>query len=172
MAVIVGPPENAIRCRPITAELRELLNEAADASGVDRVVITSGGQPSNHAPHLKGVTCGWKGSRRHDNGNAADLQLVRNGTTLSFTDTDGSQVDEFVTDCAARGATGIGAGVHYMGRKTMHIGFGSKAVWGAEGLSANAPDWLQVAVNEGWDSPVAQHFAPMISADLQTVRSS
>lgn len=161
MSVIVGPPATAIRCRPITARLHQLLNDAADATGVDRVVITSGGQPSNHAPHLKGVTCGWKGSRRHDNGNAADLQLVKNGNTLRFTDTDGSQVDEFVTACAARGATGIGAGVHYMGPKTIHVGFGSKAIWGANGQSANAPAWLRTAVNAGWNDPVDTAFALM-----------
>ncbi len=117
MAVIVGPPANATRCRPITTELQELLNGAADATGVDKVVIVSGGQTSNHAPHLKGVPCGWTGSRRHDNGGAADIELIRGGNTLSFTDTNGSQVAGFVTACAARGATGIGAGEHYMGKK-------------------------------------------------------
>jgi hypothetical protein len=162
MAVIVGPPANATRCRSITAELRELLNEAADANGIDKIVINSGGQPSNHAPHLKNVPCGWTGSRRHDNGRAADIQLVRNGSTLTFTDTNGSQVSPFLTACAARGATGIGAGVGYMGPKTMHIGFGTKAVWGKDGLSVNAPPWLRTAVNAGWNNPVAG-FAPMIS---------
>ena len=159
MAVIVGPPANAIRCRPITAELRELLNGAADDTGVERVVIVSGGQTSNHAPHLKGVVCGWKGSRRHDNGRAADVELVRGGNTLTFTDTDGSQVAGFVTACAARGATGIGAGVHYMGRRRIHVGFGSQAVWGAEGLSVNAPAWLRIAAQEGWDNPVEESFS-------------
>lgn len=165
MAVIVGPPANVIRCRPISAELRELLDAAADATGIDRVVIVSGGQTSNHAPHLKGVTCGWTGSRRHDNGRAADIELVRDGNTLSFTDSDGSQVAEFVTACAARGATGIGAGVNYMGRRRIHVGYGKspsdlqKLVWGAAGASANAPSWLRAAAAEGWDDPVDEGFA-------------
>jgi hypothetical protein len=158
MAVIVGPPGNATRCRPITAELRELLNGAADATGVDKVVIVSGGQTSNHAPHLEGAVCGWTGSRRHDNGRAADIELIRNGSTLTFTDTNGSQVAEFVTACAARGATGIGAGVNYMGRKRIHVGFGTRAVWGAAGLSANAPAWLRTAAQEGWNNPADDNF--------------
>ena len=50
MAEIVGPPANVIRNRPITTELRELLDGSADATGVEKVVIVSGGQTSNHAP--------------------------------------------------------------------------------------------------------------------------
>src|SRR5947209_208670 len=55
MAQIVGPPANVIRNRPITTELRALLNGAAEATGVQKVVIVSGGQTSNHAPNLEGV---------------------------------------------------------------------------------------------------------------------
>jgi hypothetical protein len=169
MAQIVGPPANVIRNRPITTELRELLNGAADATGVERVVIVSGGQTSNHAPNLKGVVGGWTGSRRHDNGGAADIELVRGGNTLSFTDTNGSQVAEFVTAAAARGATGIGAGVNYMGPKRIHVGFGNsptdlqKLVWGAAGASANAPAWLRTAATEGWNDPVADNLAAALS---------
>lgn len=169
MIEIVGPPANVIRNRPITTELRELLDGAADAAGVERVVIVSGGQTSNHALHLKGVVGGWTGSRRHDNGRAADIELVRDGDTLSFTDTNGSEVAEFVTAAAARGASGIGAGVHYMGRKRIHVGFGKsltdlqKLVWGAAGASANAPAWLRAAAGEGWDNPIEENLAAAFS---------
>jgi hypothetical protein len=169
MAQIVGPPANVIRNRPITTELRELLDGAAEATGVARVVIVSGGQTSNHAPHLNGVVGGWTGSRRHDNGRAADIELVRAGDTLTFTDTDGSKVAEFVTAAAARGAIGIGAGVNYMGRKRIHVGFGNsptdlqKLVWGAAGLSANAPAWLRAAAGEGWSNPVEEILAAALS---------
>jgi hypothetical protein len=169
MAQIVGPPANVIRNRPITAELRELLDGAANATGVERVVIVSGGQTSNHAPNLNGVVGGWTGSRRHDNGGAADIELVKGGNTLSFTDTNGSQVAEFVTAAAARGATGIGAGVNYMGPKRIHVGFGNspsdhqKLVWGAAGASANAPAWLRTAATEGWNHPVADNLAAALS---------
>lgn len=165
MAAIVGPPTNVIRNRPITTKLRELLDGAADDAGVERVVIVSGGQTSNHSPNLEGVVGGWTGSRRHDNGGAADIELNRNGVTLSFTDTEGSQVANFVTACAARGATGIGAGVHYMGPRRIHVGFGNspmdvqKLVWGAAGLSKNAPPWLRAAAQEGWNNPTAENLA-------------
>jgi hypothetical protein len=169
MAQIVGPPANVIRNRPITTELRELLDGAAGATGIERVVIVSGGQTSNHAPSLEGVVGGWTGSRRHDNGGAADIELVRGGNTLSFTDTNGSQVAEFVTAAAARGATGIGAGVNYMGPKRIHVGFGNsptdlqKLVWGAAGASANAPAWLRTAATEGWNHLVGAHLAAALS---------
>jgi hypothetical protein len=161
MAEIVGPPANVIRNRAITGELRALLDGAADATGVARVVIVSGGQTSNHAANLKGVVGGWTGSTRHDNGRAADIELIKDGETLTFTDADGGpNVEAFVTAAAARGAIGIGAGVNYMGPRRIHVGFGKstsdhqKLVWGAAGASANAPAWLRVAARDGWDHPV------------------
>jgi hypothetical protein len=161
MAEIIGPPANVTRNRPITAELSALLNGAADATGIQKVVIFSGGQTSNHAPHLKGVVGGWIGSPRHDDGRAADVHLVKDGTTLRFTDADGSEVEAFVTAAAARGATGIGAGLDYMGPTSIHVGFGKspsdhqKLVWGEDGLSVNAPGWLRQAAAAGWNNPIA-----------------
>ena len=82
----------------------------------------------------------------------------------------GSQVAEFVTACAARGATGIGAGVNYMGGKRIHVGFGNspsdtqKLVWGAAGASANAPAWLRTAAQEGWNNPAEENLAAAFSA--------
>jgi len=127
---------------------------AADAAGIDTVRITSGGQPAAPGgPRL--------GSTRHDNGWAADLQLIRQGKTLSFTDERAELVVEaFVTAGAAHGATGIGAGVAYMGPQTLHIGFGktpedkSRLVWGEGGRAAAAPAWLKVAAQRGWSTPV------------------
>jgi len=167
MADIVGPPANSIRNKPITTELRGVLDGAAGATGVSKIVIVSGGQISNHVPKLEGVVGGWTGSHRHDNGGAADIQLIKGGTTLAFTDADGSEVAAFVTAAAARGAIGIGAGVNYMGPKTIHVGFGNspsdhqKLVWGAAGASANAPAWLRVAAKAGWDHPVGHAVAAL-----------
>lgn len=160
MAVIEGPPANVIRNKPITTELHDLLDGAADATGIQKVVIVSGGQVSNHTPSLKGVIGGWTGSHRHDNGRAADIEMIKDGTKLKFTDTDGSEVEAFVTAAAARGANGIGAGVNYMGKNRIHVGFGNspsdhqKIVWGAAGASANAPAWLVRAAARGWDNPI------------------
>lgn len=154
MVEIVGPPRGATRNRPITDELRHVLDQAADKIGVDRIVITSGGQPAQGEPGER------IGSTRHDHGRAADIQLIRAGQTLTFSDANGGQVAAFVTAAAACGATGIGAGVGYMGNATIHVGFGtspddnSRVVWGAGGAAATAPAWLREAARDGWDNPI------------------
>lgn len=142
----------AIRDRPITAELETLLDRAAVNAGIDRVVVTSGGQPGT-AGHRTGST-------RHDGGRAADLHLVVAGKTLVFTDAVAPLgVTKFVTECARLGALGIGAGVAYMGQSTIHVGFGqtvddrTHVVWGAEGKSIHAPRWLRDAATIGWSGP-------------------
>jgi hypothetical protein len=142
-----------IRDQPIGATLEQLLKRAAEDTGIDRVYVTSGGQPGSHGQST--------GSTRHNNGRAADLQLIAGGDILSFSDNSGGKVADFVTACASRGAIGIGAGVHYMGNKTIHVGFGTspqdqtKIVWGANGASANAPQWLRMAAQSGWNSRVS-----------------
>ena len=148
MAEIVEATKGKIRDKPINGKLKRVLLNAAEATAVDVVVVISGGQ----AP--KGSGGKRIGSTRHDNGNAADLQLVKSGRTLSFgRNKDRQAVAAFVTAAAANGATGIGAGKGYMGTRTLHIGFGSKAVWGKGGKAVNAPGWLTKAVNKGWNSP-------------------
>jgi hypothetical protein len=130
------------------------LEKAAQAAGVDTINITSGGQDA------LGEGTRRTGSTRHDRGRAADLQLVRNGTTLTFTDEAAHPVVvAFVTAAAAAGAIGIGAGVAYMGPRTIHVGFGTsvhdhqKLTWGAGGRSVNAPEWLREAAAAGWAEP-------------------
>lgn len=154
MVTMSGPPPTATRNRPISPDLRKVLETAGRAAGVDHIVITSGGQPGTHGRST--------GSTRHNGGRAADLQLVVNGKTQTFTDSAGGSVCEhFVTAAAACGASGIGAGVKYMGNKTLHVGFGTSAadhnkiVWGAKGRSANAPGWLRKAAQKGWENPAS-----------------
>lgn len=162
--------QGKIRDRPISNELRTVLLKAADASGVDVIYVTSGGQPGSSGQSV--------GSTRHNGGRAADLQLIIGGKTQTFDDVDGGEaVERFVTAAAANGATGIGAGVRYMGPATLHIGFGrseedhAKLVWGVNGASVNAPAWLREAASRGWNNPppwVFQSFDPSshrISAD-------
>src|SRR4051794_40609959 len=92
-----------IRDRPITEKLKRVLLRAAEAAGIDTVLVTSGGQP--------GSTGRRTGSTRHDGGNAADLQLLKHGRALDFTNPgDRRIIEEFVTAAAANGAIGIGAG--------------------------------------------------------------
>ncbi len=151
MATIKGPPPGATRNLPIAKELADVLNRAATVAAIDVIDIVSGGQPAS------GEGGSRTGSTRHDHGRAADCKLIQGGRTLTFTDDSGGPVVEaFVTAAAAAGATGIGAGLAYMGNATIHVGFGTspsdhtKLVWGADGVSANAPAWLKAAADKGW----------------------
>jgi hypothetical protein len=167
MTTFTGPPPEAIRNKPITSELKQVLDAAARSAGVATIQITSGGQDA------LGEGTRRTGSTRHDRGRAADLQLVANGTIATFTDQSAPPVIlAFFTAAAAAGATGIGAGVGYMGNRTMHVGFGtsvndgSTLTWGAGGRSANAPLWLRDAAEAGWasPSPISGGAAPRVQA--------
>lgn len=160
MVAFTGPPSNAIRNKQISGEIKAVLDAAAQTAGIDTVRITSGGQDE------LGKGTRRTGSTRHDRGRAADLQLVVHGTTLTFTDqTAPPAVTAFVTAAANAGATGIGAGVAYMGNRTIHVGFGTSPTdkttltWGAGGRSANAPQWLREAAQAGWAAPAARDAA-------------
>lgn len=155
MSEVVEATKRSTRNLPIQKALRDLLDRAAEAAGVDTVLVTSGGQPPYpDKPRI--------GSTRHDNGWAADLKLIRKGEILTFSDqSGGSVVEAFVIAAAAHGATGIGAGVDYMGPQTLHVGFGTsptdhtKVVWGAGGKAASAPAWLRMAAQAGWSNPAS-----------------
>lgn len=142
MALISGPPSAAIRNKPIQPRLKDILSAAADAAGIKHVRIVSGGQDA------KGHGTRRTGSTRHDLGGAADLELLIGSRVLNFQNMwDRPIIARFVTECSRRGATGIGAGVDYMGPTRLHVGFGSKATWGGPNArSADAPAWLVAAV--------------------------
>lgn len=132
-----------IRKRPLSPKLAALIEVAAVAAGVDEVVCFSGGQYA--APDTRRT-----GSPRHDNGNAGDFDLRIKGRILNFeVPADRVKFAAFVTACVKGGATGIGAGVNYMGPTRIHVGFGSRAVWGDGGKTAGAPKWLIDAVAAG-----------------------
>ena len=133
----------SIRKLPLSPKLNALLEAAAVKAGIEEVVVFSGGQAK--APGKPRT-----GSARHDNGNAADIWLTMKGQQLNFeVPADRALVSAFVTACAKLGATGIGAAPDYMGPTRLHVGFGTRAVWGAGGKSANAPKWLRDAVAKG-----------------------
>ncbi len=145
MANVIEATQGKTRDLPISLDLHAVLLEAAEAAGVDTVRVTSGGQCR------KGTCSKRTGSERHDEGQAADLQLLVDGNILAFTDQQQVEVfKRFVTESARAGATGIGGGIGYMGEETIHVGFGSRAVWGAGGRTANAPPWLVAAAKAGW----------------------
>lgn len=155
MAQLSGPPSGVIRNKPIQTRLAGILSAAADAAGIDHVRISSGGQDA------KGHGTRRTGSTRHDLGGAADLELLISGHVLNFTVTaDRAIIARFVTECSRRGATGIGAGIDYMGPTKLHVGFGTPATWGGPNArSKDAPAWLVAAV------AAAKHPAKPVAPD-------
>ena len=113
--------QSGIRKLPISDKLNSVLQQAARSAGVD-VTVTSGGQPAfPQGPRT--------GSKRHDLGDAADLDLYVGGRIL--TDSNPMDVElkkKFVSAATAAGASGVGAG--YMGPTKIHVGFGTSAKWG------------------------------------------
>jgi hypothetical protein len=113
-----------IRKLPLDPKLKGVLEQAAAAAGVE-VVVFSGGQPK------KGSKGKRTGSTRHDDGNAADVYLTKDGKKLEDTNPQDKEImAKFVSSAVAAGATGVGAGHDYMGPSNIHIGFGKQATWG------------------------------------------
>ena len=133
-----------IRKQPINEKLKEVLKQAAAMAGVD-VVIHSGGQPSKASGGGPRT-----GSTRHDDGNAADLYLQKDGKILRDPE-DRETMSRFVSAATQYGATGIGFGAptgqkdengnekySYMGPSSIHVGFGKPATWGGSPWIAQA----------------------------------
>jgi hypothetical protein len=143
----VTQAQSGIRNQPISSSLESILSTAGANAGVD-VRVTSGGQPSS-GPNRTG-------SHRHDNGNAADVQLFSNGRQLSLNNAnDLPIIQNFITQAKQAGATGFGAGNGYMGDNTFHIdnAYSGLSYWGGPldptsgtYISANAPRWLRQIV--------------------------
>lgn len=166
MARVEEHTRGKIRDLPISSALKAVLLSAAQASGVDLVKVTSGGQCR------KGTCTKRTGSTRHDDGQAADLQLLTGGRTLDFTSSaDLPTFERFVAAAAAAGATGLGAGLTYMGARTIHVGFGPKGVWGAGGKAANAPEWIRRAARRGWDGAPLESVTEAEEGDLEALDS-
>jgi hypothetical protein len=146
------------RRQPITPELKEVLQLAAEESGV-QVEVFSGGQAD--------ITQGGPrtGKERHDLGHAADIRLkVKNADgsyryLSSKNEADREIMSKFITNSRKMGATGIGSGLGYMGESGIHIGTvvrpdidysnkpygapaGKEAVWESD-------QWAQQAFAEG-----------------------
>lgn len=152
MAVVIEKQGQlaSIRKLPISAKLKALLVSAAERSQIESVTVVSGGQArlGTAGPRI--------GSTRHDDGNAADLELEKGGKRLDFTKaSDQPIVAAFIEACAALGATGMGAGVQYMGKHRLHIGFGKRATWGDGQKSSTALPWLKAAAQRGWSNPIS-----------------
>lgn len=158
MAKLVYNNQGKIRDKKLMPKLEQLLKDAADAAGIDIVSVTSGGQDRKGTPKARRT-----GSTRHDDGAAADIQLLDDGDVLDF-DKQRKKFEGFVAAAASLGATGIGAGATYMGTKTIHVGFGPQLEWGAGGKKVNAPAWLVAAAAKGRGAPAAA--APAANAKV------
>jgi hypothetical protein len=122
----------------IQPELKRQLEAAALANDL-QVEVFSGGQPKIGTSNKR------TGSTRHDLGGAADIKL-RDPNTGKLLDmrvpADRARMIGFTKEAVAQGATGVGAGVGYMGANALHIGGGSKASWGGA-------DWIESARKAG-----------------------
>lgn len=126
----------ATRNQPLSPQLVNALSFLGNM-GVTMDVFSGGQDPSG--PH-------HTGSHRHDFGNAGDVMFYKDGRPLSWQNPgDVPLFQQIVQQAKARGVTGFGAGEGYMRPGSMHIGFGTPAVWGAGGRGANAPGWLRGA---------------------------
>jgi hypothetical protein len=126
----------ATRKLPINETTRRILLTAARQSGL-RVYVFSGGQPPRGLNRT--------GTHRHDLGGAADLYLVHPVThhILDMRDPDDRVcMASFIQASVAAGATGVGAGLGYMGAHAMHVGGGAAAYWGGA-------EWLPAAYERG-----------------------
>lgn len=138
----------AIRKLPLSPKLTNTLEYAAAQAGVE-VEVWSGGQAKIGTPGPR------TGSKRHDEGNAADLDVyVKDENTgkrrkLLFSKPEDKVIlESFIQHAAAAGATGIGGGTEYMGDGRLHVGFGSVATWGS------GKKWIAAAANKGRKNPV------------------
>lgn len=139
----------ATRSQSVTEALKGQIAAAATATGVNAEIF-SGGQDES-GPNRTG-------SHRHDHGNSADLKLYTVGQDgkrryLDMTnEADRVVMERFIRESVKAGANGVGAGPGYMGGRTnMHVGGGSPMTWGAGGASANAPEWLRRAHQQGME---------------------
>ncbi|MFP4402612.1 MAG: hypothetical protein ACLFPL_05290 [Candidatus Nanoarchaeia archaeon] len=132
--------QGAIRNKGLNPVLENILQASAEEVGVE-VQIFSGGQCSNCRRRT--------GSTRHNNGNAADINILdSNGRLIPLSD---SKFTDFMTVAVANGIKGAGADGpgRYMGQYAMHLDVQSEAVWGHNGKSANAPPKVRRAVQKG-----------------------
>ena len=122
----------ATRKLPINETMRRILLTASRQSGL-RVYVFSGGQPTQGQNRT--------GTHRHDLGGAADRpsDAPHLGHARSH---DRVCMASFIQASVAAGATGVGAGLGYMGAHAMHIGGGAAAYWGGA-------EWVPVAYERG-----------------------
>jgi hypothetical protein len=151
----------AIRNDPLSDRLTAAF-DFLPALGV-RMSVVSGGQESvaeltaeGRVQGLSGtalqefVRSARTGSTRHDHGDSVDADfLLPDGTKLVPSNPEHLPIlQQIVRRAQANGLTGFGEGADYMGEGRVHLGFGTAAIWGANGDGANAPAWLTAALGD------------------------
>lgn len=138
---------------PLQDSMMQILQTAARAAGV-KVIVYSAGQLPVRLGGRDGVN--RTGTIRHDEGYAADIQLWLGGRQIAHrsSDTQGYFVT-FVQAARQAGATGFGAGSHYMGGgRNIHVDNASTrpiqpsrpGLWGNNNSRAGAARWLLQAL--------------------------
>ena len=136
MSYIEYANQGATRNQSLSPQLTQALGFLPDLGVTARVF--SGGQPATGSNRV--------GSTRHDHGGAADVLFFQGGRQLDYNNPEDVPIyQQIVSRGRAAGLTGFGAGENYMTPGSMHIGFGTPAVWGEDGRGANAPQWLRDA---------------------------
>jgi hypothetical protein len=134
--------QGKIRAIPPTKEYIERVMPALKNIAPDLgIKITSGGQDP--------FTGKAYGSHRHDvnekgEANTTDFVLTRGGKPVTPKE-DPKLYERAAEELAAQGFTGIG---HYSWG--MHVGGGSRAVWGPDKTAATAAPAITAAVQRGW----------------------
>jgi hypothetical protein len=150
--------QEAIRNQPLADDLYDILNGAANETGLE-VRVTSGGQPSAEEGGRR------TGTTNHDHGNAADFQLIDQGTGKAIP-VDGSdpRVIAFAQVARGLGITGIGGHDDYMGKYTLHMdttGTRTRS-WGAkraDGTYLSAYDWITSLSNTSMSDNIKEYTA-------------
>lgn len=125
-------PHAYTRTQPVQGWVQEAIANAVYSVDPElQIRVTSGGQTSSRDPAKKGAANGWTGSTRHNEGGAADFQLVRNGELLPIS-ANKSIYQSVARNLAAQGVPGIGVDV---GSNFIHAGGGDVAAWGYQGSS-------------------------------------
>lgn len=147
--------KNTIRNRKIQPALMHILEKSASEKGYS-LKIFSGGQPSKSEVRVKGLTGNTRvGSRRHDDGYAADMQIYdENGRYLSAASRSSKDIEalqQFVVVLLKNGIGSVGADSDYM-NGNMHVDIAHvgpqesvKACWGKGPKGSKriyAPKWL------------------------------
>jgi hypothetical protein len=151
----------AIRNDPLSDRLTAAF-DFLPALGV-RMSVVSGGQESvaeltaeGRAQGLSGtalqefIDAANTGSTRHNHGDSVDADfLLPDGTKLVPSNPDHLPIlQQIVRRAQANGLTGFGEGADYMGEGRIHLGYGTAAIWGANGNGANASAWLTAALGD------------------------